>query len=197
MLRKVLHNGPQVHATAFIMPGAIIIGQVEIAEDVFVASIASIRADEGKPFYIGNGTNVQGFVQLHGLKDQYFMEGKESYSIYIGRRCSLAHGCIVHGPAKLGDDVFVGFQSLVAFSKVGDRCVIGHGARVTNVTIPPNRYVPDGLTVNERRIVDCLGEVPANQAEFRDEVYRTNVQLRQEYQQGKHVIWFSSPHYLF
>lgn len=47
---------PRIHSTAYVGPFSSIIGDVFIGENVFFAPNASIRADEGTPFYIGPNT---------------------------------------------------------------------------------------------------------------------------------------------
>jgi len=42
------------------------IGDVRIGANVLLGPGTSIRADEGHPFHIGEGTNVQDGVVIHG-----------------------------------------------------------------------------------------------------------------------------------
>src|SRR3989337_748320 len=123
-------TGPNVLASfnddgarsGFVHQLASVIGDVRLGEKVYVAPAASIRGDEGQPIYVGNESNVQDGVVLHGLetmeegktieKNQVEVGGKK-YSVYVGERVSMAHQSQVHGPALIGSDSFIGMQALV------------------------------------------------------------------------------------
>jgi acyl-[acyl carrier protein]--UDP-N-acetylglucosamine O-acyltransferase len=89
---------PQLHPSAFVSPFASIIGDVRVGGNVFIAPNTSLRADEGTPFYIESDTNLQDGVILHGLAHERFQINGREFSIYIGKKTSIAHGAIVHGP---------------------------------------------------------------------------------------------------
>ncbi len=123
---------PVIHPEAFISSKATIVGDVTIEKNVIVAPSASIRADEGAPFFIGKGTNIQDHVNLHGLLNRYVQVDNKQYSIYIGTHCSIAHGALIHGPTKIGKKTFIGFKVTVHNSIVGRNCFIKTGADVEN-----------------------------------------------------------------
>jgi acetyltransferase-like isoleucine patch superfamily enzyme len=93
-----------------------------------------------------------------------------SGSIIIGDRCEITHGCIIlahdaiarrmdrnrngSGTVRLGNDVFVGVNSVVLMNvTVGDNSVIGAGSVVTK-DVPPNVVVAG----NPARIIRRLFE---------------------------------------
>ena len=101
---------------------AVVNGSVTIGEMIFVAQGASIRGDEGQPIFVGDYSNVQDGVVIHGLEtfegDHELLQNKvqlagKQYWVYIGKRVSLPRQSQVHGPAMVGDDAFVGMQTLV------------------------------------------------------------------------------------
>jgi len=124
-------TSPQIDKEAFIQPFAIVNGNCYIGKMVFVAPTAVCRADEGTPIQIGDFSNVQDGVVLHGLETtqggkfvdnrRFNIEGdrilannseyREGFSVFIGDRTSLAHNSMVHGPAWIGNDTFVGMKS--------------------------------------------------------------------------------------
>ncbi|MBI4531292.1 MAG: carbonic anhydrase [Candidatus Latescibacteria bacterium] len=179
---------PRVAETAFVHHLASVVGDVMIGERVFVAPCASVRGDEGQPIYIGDESNVQDGVVIHGLetfedgkeieKNQVEVDGKK-YSVYIGRQTSLAHQSQVHGPAKVGNNVFIGMQALVFKAEVGDSVVIEPGAKVIGVKIPSGRYVPAGYIVTRPEVVDILPEITADYPfkNLNDGVIHVNTQL--------------------
>jgi carbonic anhydrase/acetyltransferase-like protein (isoleucine patch superfamily) len=154
--------------TDYIHPTASIIGKTYIGHHVFVAPQASVRGDEGVPIYIGNDSNVQDGVVIHALeteehgetieRDLKKVNGKR-YAVYIGNKVSLAHQSQVHGPAVVGDNTFVGMQSLVFNATIGENCVIEPGAKIIGVSVPAHRYVPAGSVVNQQAQADALPEI--------------------------------------
>ncbi|MGG7177343.1 carbonate dehydratase [Clostridium paraputrificum] len=175
---------PTISKTAFVGPFSSIIGDVRICNDVFIGCNATLRADEGTPFYIGSRSNIQDGVILHGLKDMKFCVNNDTYSIYIGKEVSIAHGALIHGPCIIGNNTFVGFNSIVFNSIVEDGCYIDLGAIITNgVRIPCNRYVPVGAIIDTQDKADCLKIVSDSNEEFAQGVIKTNIELSQSYSQ--------------
>ncbi|MGA3083526.1 MAG: carbonic anhydrase [Thermodesulfobacteriota bacterium] len=159
---------PVIDKTTYVHPLAAVIGNVTLGKHIMVSPTASIRGDEGQPFYIGDDSNVQDGVVIHALetetdgrpveKNLYEIKGKQ-YAVYVGSRVSLAHQSQVHGPAVVLDDTFVGMKALVFRSFVGEGCVIEPGAMVIGVKVPPSRYVPAGAVVNNQEQADKLPRV--------------------------------------
>jgi len=118
---------PVIDSTAYIHPQASVIGDVIIGANVMVSPMASIRGDEGMPVFIGKDSNVQDGVVIHGLettdeqgkpikKHLVAVNGKK-YAVYVGENVTLAHQSMVHGSAYVGNETFIGFQSLVFKAK--------------------------------------------------------------------------------
>lgn len=166
---------PTVDPTAYVGPFSSIIGDVTVGENVFIAPNVSIRADEGTPFYIGPGTNLQDGVILHGLAEGKVTHDNRKYSIYIGSHVTCAHGCMIHGPCKLGSHTFVGFNSIVFNAIVSPGCYISINALVTGgIKIAANRYVPAGSVIDTQAKADRLGPVPESDRDFAKEVLHIN-----------------------
>ena len=173
---------PNIAPSSFIGPFSSVIGDVTIEENVFVACNVTIRADEGTPFYIGENTNIQDGVILHGLRKGRVLVDDIEYSIYIGNKVSCAHGCIIHGPCKLDDNVFVGFNSIVFNAIIGEGSYISNGAIITNgVKVAPNRFIPTGALIDTQEKADSLGPVPKTQEDFVKEVQRVNKEFPSSY----------------
>ncbi len=157
---------PSLDAAAFVDPLASVVGFVQLGKDVFVGPLASVRGDAaGQPIAIGEGSNIQDGAVVQALETvddgkpipgRTFKVGAREYSVYIGKRVSLAPQSLVHGPAQLDDNVYVGMQAMVFQSRISSGVVIEPGARVIGVTVPPNRYVPAGQTVAEQSAADRL-----------------------------------------
>jgi carbonic anhydrase/acetyltransferase-like protein (isoleucine patch superfamily) len=168
---------PTISKFAYVDTLAVIIGDCEIGKLVLIAPFAVCRGDEGTPIHIGDYSNMQDGVLLHALETtahgkniddrRYSAEGsllkgndsefKNGFAIYVGDKVSLAHGVQVHGPAYIGNDTFVGMESLIFNAKVGKRVAIGVSSTVTDgVTIPDNKFVPPGSLITTQAQADAL-----------------------------------------
>ena len=141
-------NYPQIDATAYIHPTAVLIGDIVIRKHVFVGPGAVIRADEkGSSIVINRNCNVQDRVIIHAL---------ENSSVLVEENTSLAHGCIVHGPCRIGRNCFVGFGSVIFKAELGEGTVVKHLSVVEGVNIPPGRIVESVKLVSDESGVKGL-----------------------------------------
>ncbi len=163
---------PSLAANSYVDDSAVIIGDVRIGESVYVGPCASIRADEATPIIIGDGCNIQDGAIFHGLKGS---------SIKLGRKVSVAHGAIIHGPMTIGDESFVGFNSVVHASSIGERCFIGHRALVLGVTLRDGSFVPHGSIIDSQDKADALSPVPESLKGFNEEVVEVNREFAKGY----------------
>jgi carbon dioxide concentrating mechanism protein CcmM len=173
---------PRVDSTAYIHVSTSVIGDVVIGANVMVAPGVSIRADEGSPFYIGASTNVQDGVVIHGLADGR-VKGDDNidYSVWIGAKTSITHKALIHGPAYVGDDCFIGFRSTVFNAKVGDGCIVMMHVLIENVEIPPGKYVPSGSIITSQHQADRLSDVRSDDKAFAHHIIGINESLRSGY----------------
>ena len=157
---------PEIDPTAYVHPQASVIGASHIGKNVMISPQAAVRGDEGMPIHVGDDTNIQDCVVIHALETvdsegneiagrTYKVDGRK-YAVYIGDRVSLAHQAHVHGPAKVGDDTFVGMQSFIFMADVGKNCVLEPWATVVGVTVPDGRYVPAGDVITDQAAADAL-----------------------------------------
>lgn len=173
---------PVIAPSAFISPFTFIIGDVTVGEQTFIAPFVSIRADEGTPFYIGNRSNLQDGVIIHGLKNEHYTVKGKNYSVYIGDEVSCAHGSLIHGPSVIEDRVFVGFKAIVYGAWIGEGSFIANGATVTNgVRLRKNSFVPPNAFIDTQEKADSLSKVPQTDAEFAREVQRVNSEFPPAY----------------
>jgi carbon dioxide concentrating mechanism protein CcmM len=151
---------PQIDETAYVHSFSNLIGDVKVGAKVLIAPGTSIRADEGTPFYIGEQTTIQDGVVIHGLEQGKVVgdDGQE-YSVWIGRQTNITHMALIHGPAYIGDDCFIGFRSTVFNARIGRGCVVMMHALIQNVEIPPGKFVPSGFVVTNQEQADQLPDV--------------------------------------
>ena len=115
---------PQIDESAYVHSFSNIIGDVWVGANVLVAPGTSIRADEGSPFAIGEGTNIQDGVVIHGLEEGRVVgEDRKHYSVWIGEDTCITHMALIHGPCYIGNNCFIGFRSTVFNARVGDDCI--------------------------------------------------------------------------
>ncbi len=156
---------PSIDPTAYVHPLGAVIGNVVLGRRVFVAPFAAVRGDEGQPLYVGDDSNIQDGVVIHGLEteehgkavEKNMMEvGGKKYAVYVGNRVSLAHQVQIHGPAVVLDDSFIGMKSLVFKSTVGKGCVVEPGCILMGVSVPDGRIVPAGTVLRDQAVANKL-----------------------------------------
>ncbi|MGA7935681.1 MAG: ribulose bisphosphate carboxylase small subunit [Kovacikia sp.] len=186
---------PKIHETAYIHSFSNLIGDIRIGADVLIAPGTTIRADEGAPFYIGDGTNVQDGVVIHGLEQGRVVgDDDQSYSVWIGNHASITHMALIHGPAYIGDSCFIGFRSTVFNARVGEGCIVMMHALIQDVEIPPGRYVPSGAVITSQQQADRLPSVQDSDVRFASHVVGVNHALRSGYQYAENPACIGSHH---
>ncbi len=116
-----------IHSTAFIASGAVIVGDVTLAELTSVWFNAVLRGDT-TPITIGARSNIQDGAILHA---------DPGFPAEIGEGVTVGHGAIVHG-AKVGNNTIIGMGAiLLNGAVVGENCIVGAGALITEGKIFP------------------------------------------------------------
>lgn len=173
---------PQIDPSAYVHSFSNIIGDVRIGANVLISPGTSIRADEGTPFYIGDSTNIQDGVVIHGLeKGQVIGDDHNSYSVWIGKNSCITHMALIHGPAYVGDNCFIGFRSTVFNARVGSGSIVMMHALVQDVEIPPGKYVASGAVITNQQQADRLPDVQEADLQFAHHVVQINEALRAGY----------------
>jgi carbon dioxide concentrating mechanism protein CcmM len=173
---------PDIHETAFVHKFSNLIGDVRIGANVIVAPGTTIRADEGTPFYLGENTNVQDGVVIHGLEQGRVVgDDQDKYSVWIGKNACITHMALIHGPAYVGDNSFIGFRSTVFNARVGAGCIVMMHALIQDVEIPPGKYIPSGAIITTQQQADRLPDVQDRDKEFAHHVVGINQALRAGY----------------
>jgi carbonic anhydrase len=179
---------PNIGTSVCIDEKALVIGDVKIGNEVLIAPFASIRGDEGQKIYIGNQCNLQDGSIIHGLRnfnyghniiESSILDNNRPYSIYIGDRVTMSQQSQINGPCRVGNDVFIGMQCLISKSIVGDTCVIEPGAKVIDVSIPNNRYVPAGQVISDQNTADNLPMITPGYKyyNFNQKIINANIEL--------------------
>lgn len=109
------------HPSAFIAPGAIVIGDVTLGAGVSVWFNAVLRG-ESESLRIGAGSNIQDGAICHA---------DPGLPLIIGEGVTIGHRAIAHG-ATIGDNSLIGMGAIVMNgARIGSQCLVGAGALVT------------------------------------------------------------------
>ena len=115
---------PDVDDSAFIAPGAKIIGNAILKENVSIWYNTVLRSDLNK-MVLGKNTNIQESSVLHVDTDK---------PLFIGDNVTVGHSATIHG------------------CTVKDNCLIGMGATIlNNAVINENSIVAAGSLVTENK----------------------------------------------
>lgn len=112
-----------------IAPGAHVLGDVHLGENVGIWYNAVVRGDTNS-ITIGDNSNVQDNATVHTDSD---------YKVHVGKDVTIGHNAIVHG-CTIGDNTVIGMGSIILSGAViGENCIIGAGSLVTGkMRIPDN-----------------------------------------------------------
>ncbi len=120
---------PKVHPTAWIAPGAIVVGNVVLEEGASVWFNAVIRGDNER-VTIGPRCNVQDGSVLHS---------DPGFPLTLKADVTLGHAAIVHG-CTIGEGALIGMGATVLNgAKIGDGALVG-----ANALVPEGKEVPAG-----------------------------------------------------
>ena len=164
---------PRIDNSAYIDTTAVIIGNVTIGQNVFIGPLSVIRGDEpDSSIIIKDNSNIQDRVIIHALGND---------SVIIEENVSLAHGCIIHGPCKIGKDSFVGFGSVVFNAELGNGVFVKHLATVENISISANKLIKSGQSINGEAKEKALKKKDDDFKIFARNVVKTNLDLVSAY----------------
>jgi gamma-carbonic anhydrase len=170
---------PQIAASAYIDPAAVIIGDVVIGEESSVWPMCVVRGDVHY-IRIGNRTNIQDGCVLHVMKDQY--------PLVLADEVTVGHSVTLHG-CTIESRVLVGMGCVILNgAKVGTGSIVAAGTLVTERTeIPPGSLVMGSPGKVKRALsageLASIGEYAARYAGYR-EIYKKEAMER-----GERVDW--------
>ena len=124
---------PIIHETAFIAPGAVICGDVEVHENASVWYGCVLRGDTNK-IVVGKGSNVQDGTIIH--VDDPAWGGLPTI---IGENVLVGHKCMLHG-ATVEDGGFVGMCATMLDGSI----VKTGGMLAAGAFLAPKKIVPSG-----------------------------------------------------
>ena len=124
---------PQIHDSAFVAPGARIIGDVLIGPEASIWYNCVLRGDIHR-IEVGARSNVQDGTVIHVEGPRPDTEGCPTI---IGKSCVIGHMATVHG-CVLSDRAFVGMGAVAM-----DAAVIGEGGMLAaGALLSPGKEIP-------------------------------------------------------
>jgi len=113
---------PRIAPSAWLAPGAVVVGDVEIGEDSSIWYAAVVRGDVHQ-IRIGARSNVQDGAVVHVTRGRF--------ATSIGDEVTVGHQAVVHG-CVVGDGALIGIGAIVLDgARVGEGALVGAGAVVT------------------------------------------------------------------
>jgi carbonic anhydrase/acetyltransferase-like protein (isoleucine patch superfamily) len=132
---------PAISDSAYVAPGATVIGRVRLGERASVWFGAVLRGDN-EPIAVGAESNVQEGAVLHP---------DPGFPLTVGARVTVGHQAMLHG-CTIGDGTLVGIQAVVMNGAViGRDCLIGAGTIVTERKAFPDRSLILGVPARALR----------------------------------------------
>lgn len=126
------HRQPDIAASAWIAPGASVIGSVRLGENTSVFYSAVLRGD-GDEIVIGDGTNLQDGVVVHV---------DDGVPTRVGRDVTVGHRAVLHG-CTVGDGALIGMSATVM-----NNAVIGTGSMVAaGALVTPGKVYGPGVLI--------------------------------------------------
>lgn len=118
---------PEIAPSAWIAPGAFVIGAVELGDEASVWYGAVLRGDT-EPIRIEARTNVQDGCVLHA---------DPGFPAIVGEGCVIGHNAVVHG-CRIGAGCLVGMgATILNGAKIGEGSIVAAGA-----VVPEGREFP-------------------------------------------------------
>jgi carbonic anhydrase/acetyltransferase-like protein (isoleucine patch superfamily) len=141
---------PEVAPSAWVAPGAYVIGAVHLAEDSSVWYGGVLRGDT-EPIRVGLRTNIQDGCILHA---------DPGYPAVVGDDCVVGHRAVVHG-CQIANGCLIGMGATVLNgAKIGEGSIVAAGALVPeNKEFPPRSLI---VGVPAKRAKDVSEEQTAD-----------------------------------
>jgi len=136
-LRSFRGHTPKLGERVLIDPSAVVLGDVDLADDVSVWPGAIVRGDMHR-IRVGARTSVQDGCVLHITHASDY--NPDGWPLTIGQEVTIGHNATLHG-CTLGDRILVGMGAIIMDGAiVEDDVVIAAGALV-----PPGKRLASGF----------------------------------------------------
>ncbi|MCA0404494.1 MAG: gamma carbonic anhydrase family protein [Proteobacteria bacterium] len=164
-IRPFANKAPLLGQRVYIDPKAIVIGEVNLSDDVSVWPMAVIRGDVNS-IEIGKSTNIQDAAILHVSHAGPMVAN--GAPLILGQGVTVGHQAVLHG-CTIDDYCLIGMGSLILDAvHVNHHVIIGAGSVVTPGKILDSGYLYLG---NPARAVRKLTPKELEQLEYSAQHY--------------------------
>ena len=174
-LRSYKGISPTLGARVYVDPAAVVIGAVELADDVSIWPCAVLRGDVHR-IRIGARSNVQDGAVVHVTHDGPYSPG--GFPTLVGEGVTIGHGAVIHA-CTIEDYCLIGMHSTVLDGAV----VKKYGFVGAGSLIPPGKVVGERelWLGNPARFVRLLTDKQVEQLQYSAEHY---VRIKDDYLAG-------------
>ena len=147
-IRSYQGMSPQSGNKLFVDPTALVLGDVEMGDDVSVWPMTVIRADMHE-IRIGSRCSIQDGSVLHITHASDFNPG--GYPLHIGDDVTIGHQAMLHG-CTLGNRILIGMGAMVMDGAiVEDEVILGAGSLVSPGKVLESGYMYMGRPAKKIR----------------------------------------------
>jgi carbonic anhydrase/acetyltransferase-like protein (isoleucine patch superfamily) len=134
---------PKISKTAYVHPTAIVIGNVELKDHVFIAPGAIVRGDYGTITIDENSA----------IEDNCVIHARPKEATRIGKYVTAGHSSVIH-TATVKDYAVIGIKAVIAdYSVIGTWAVVAEGAVVKKGQNVPDEKIVFGVPAEIKGIV--------------------------------------------
>jgi carbonic anhydrase/acetyltransferase-like protein (isoleucine patch superfamily) len=157
LIRSFRGRKPQIAASAYVDPQAVVIGDVAIGADSSVWPCVVIRGDVNF-IRIGSRTNIQDGSVLHVMRD--------THPLILGDAVTIGHGAVLHG-CTIESRCLIGMGSIILNgARIGAGSIVAAGTLVPEgADVPPGSLFMGhpgkfrrSLTVDDQASIDAYAE---------------------------------------
>jgi len=158
MIREFDGRKPEVHSSAFVSNNSLVIGRVNLGENVSVWPGCVLRGDV-EDIIINRNSNIQDGALIHT---------NHGLPVIIGENVTVGHGAIIHG-CRIGGNCLVGMGAIILDGAViEDNCIIGAGALIPERAKVSEGSVMFGIPAKQARRItkEEMGEISRSAKEY-------------------------------
>lgn len=165
---------PTVDAAANVHEFSLVEGRVSVGAGAMIAPGTAVTAEPGASVVVSDHAQLLPGVIIEATAGpQVTGEDGSPCSIWVGEGSAIAHKSLIHSPAYIGKNCFIGFRSTIYNARLGDGCVVMMHVLVQDVEIPPGKCIPSGSIITSQHQADQLPSVRPEDTEFVREVIGT------------------------
>lgn len=126
---------PVVHPTSYVHPEAVVIGDVLIGPNCYIAPLASLRGDFGR-IVLESGVNIQDSCVLHGFPETDTLIESDGH---------IGHSAVLHG-CRIGKNALIGMNAVIMDNAViGESAIVAACAFIKAGMIVPPKMLAAGM----------------------------------------------------